>query len=118
VAQPPITDSDITKALLGKKTYEVSGALKDLGVWFHFHFMENRVDKGEEKYPKIYSIADSHGHAKVYLLRNTADQVIYEVMINFRHDDQAQVMDLEKISTPDEYHVGTYSTDVIYRLKK
>jgi hypothetical protein len=118
LAQPTVTDSEIAKAMLGKKTYEIGKVLTELGVWFHFHFQEDKIDKGEEKYPKIYSIANSEGHAKVYIVRNTVDQTVYEVMINFRHDDRSQVTDLEKISTPDEYHVGTYSTDVIYRLKQ
>lgn len=117
MAQTKATDHDIVKALLGQNIYAINPALDKLGIWYSFHFKDNKNVKGEEVRPKIYSIANSEGRTKVYIIRFTKELSVNEIIINYRHDDRNQVEDLKRMPTADEFHVGTYSTDLVYRLK-
>lgn len=112
-----VTDHDVVKALLGVNLYSINSTLDKLGVWYHFHFKDDKSSKGEDYKPRIYSISNSDEHTKVFIIRYSRELVVDEVMINFRHDDRTQVEDMKRMPAPTEFHVGTYSTDLVYRLK-
>lgn len=108
-----VTDSDIVKALLGKNFFEIPTKLDSLGVWYHIHMPENiKEDK------KVYSISDSKGSVKVYTFKLYDGKIIEEIIINFRHDSREQVEDATKVVGQSGYHVGHYSTDIVFTWKK
>ncbi len=113
-----VTDNDIVKSLLGKSYFNVNPILDKLGVWYHYNFQPNTSASGDDLKPKIYSISNSAGSVKVYILNLDKERLIEEIVINFRHDSKEQVEDIAKMKSPTDYHVGTYSTDIIYKLEK
>lgn len=113
------TDEEIVRGLLGKNLYKANHILDSLGVWYYHHFHENKIVSGQETRPKIYSISNGEGSVKVYIFKVHPDKkYIDEITINFRHDSKEQVEDLKKMWTPDEYHVGTYSTDLTFKIRR
>lgn len=51
-------------------------------------------------------------------LNSDAGYIVNEIIINFRHDSREQVEASLKITDADDYHVGNYSTDLVFKLKK
>lgn len=114
-AQKTVRDIDIVNALLGKSYYKMNATLDSLGVWYAFHILRSDV-KGFQA-DKVYSIANSQGSVKVYIIEMNDEKRIREVMINFRHDSREQVEDAKAMPPPDSYKNGYYSTDMVYRWK-
>jgi hypothetical protein len=108
-----VTDSDIVKSLLGKNFYEITTKLDSLGVWYHMHLPED-IKEGQ----KVCSISDSKGSVKVYTFKLYNGKTIDEIKINFRHDSREQVEDAMKIEGQSAFHVGHYSTDIVFQWKK
>lgn len=115
-----VTDNDIVKSILGQEYFNVNHILDSLGVWYHMHLPE--VIKPNEK---VYSISNSKGSVKLYILKHTFGnlnnedgKIIEEITINFRHDSREQIEDIKNMLDVSVYHVGKYSTDIVYRLKK
>ncbi len=106
-----ITDTDIVNSLLGKKFYEINPQLDSLGVWYHTHFPEKIKEN-----IKVYSIADGDGTVKLFKIKIQLN-IIYEIVINYRHDSREQIEDAEKIKNASSFHVGTYSTDMVFKLE-
>jgi hypothetical protein len=116
-----VTDNDIVNSLLGRKHFEVNQILDSLGVWYHLHLPQKvgTIEVEEVKSnAKFYSISDSKGSVKVYILKLKKEMWIEEIVINFRHDSKEQVEDITKIVNPSNYHIGTYSTDITFRRKR
>ena len=109
------TDSVIVHAVLGRYYYEIPKILDSLKVWHHAHLVEKVA-----KSVRWYSIEDANKAVKVYKfnLTSEAGYVVNEVVINYRHDSREQVEASLKITDADDYHVGTYSTDLVFKLKK
>ncbi|HEY5746217.1 MAG TPA: hypothetical protein VIU12_09095 [Chryseolinea sp.] len=113
------TDTEIVHAILGKNYYRANNILDSLGVWYYYHFHENTSTTGKEIKPKPYSIANGSGVVKVFILDiHPTRKFVQKITINYRHDSKEQVEDLKKISSADDYHVGTYSTDVTFKRKE
>jgi len=110
-----ITDSHISHAILGRYHYEIPKILDSLGVWNHAHLVE-KVEKSK----RWYSIADGNGVVKVFKFNLISESgfIVEEVIVNYRHDSREQIEAMNKISDADNLHVGTYSTDLVFRLKK
>ena len=106
-----VTDNDIVNSILGKQYYEVNTKLDSLGIWYHAHYPENI-----KSFVKVYSIADSEGTVKLFTL-NLDENTIEEIVINYRHDSREQIEDLMKLTSQSSFHVGKYSTDMVF-LKK
>lgn len=106
-----VTDTDIVNSILGKQYYEVNPKLDSLGVWYHAHYPDKI-----KSYLKVYSIADEDGTVKLFTL-NLEENVITEIVINYRHDNKEQIEDLVKIKSQTSFHVGKYSTDMVFHLK-
>ncbi len=115
--QNTVKDMDIVNALLGKSYYKMHPTLDSLGVWYTYHKFESGIKGYEPEKDRVYSIANSDGTAKVWILELTEQKIIREIMINFRHDDKEQVEDSKKMAKPAEYKNGYYSTDMVYRWK-
>jgi len=114
-----VTDNDIVKAILGKSFYNLDKTLDSLGIWYYHNFHENKTVSGQDTKAKIYSISNSFGTVKVYMIHlHPEKKYITEVVINFRHDDRHQIEELAKMSPASDYHVGTYSTDLSYKNRK
>jgi len=112
-----VSDNDIVKSLLGQEYFNVNHILDSLGVWYHMHLPE--VNKPNEK---VYSISNSKGSVKLYILKhsfgnvnNENGKIIEEITINFRHDSREQIEDLMNMTNISIYHVGKYSTDIVYK---
>ena len=63
-----VTDSDIVKAVLGKSFYSLNKTLDSLGVWYYHNFHQNKSVSGQDTKAKIYSISNSLGTVKVYMI--------------------------------------------------
>lgn len=116
-----VTDSDIIKSILGKTYYQVNKTLDSLGVWYHLHIPTLGGQSQPEDVKtdaKFYSISDSKGSVKVYILKLDKEKRINEIVINFRHDSREQIEDAMSIRGQTDFHVGTYSTDVWFKRKK
>ena len=116
-----VTDNDIVNALLGRKHYEVNQILDSLGVWYHLHIPQKvgTIDVEEIKSSaKFYSISDSKGSVKVYILKLRKETWVDEIVINYRHDNRQSVEDITRVVNPSNLHVGTYSTDITFKRKK
>lgn len=110
-------DETVVKSLLGRNFYSANNILDSLGVWYYHHFHENKSVSGQETKAKIYSI-EAGGAVKVYMIHlHPVQKHITEIVVNFRHDDKRQVEAMRKMPTPTEWHIGTYSTDMEYRLR-
>lgn len=108
-----VTDTDIVNSLLGKKYFEVNSKLDSLGVWYHNHLQEKFKDD-----VRIYSIADGDGTVKLFTLKVNQGGMITEIVINYRHDSREQIEDAMKITTQTDFHIGKYSTDMVFKYKK
>lgn len=106
-----VTDTEIVNSVLGKEYYEVNPVLDSLGVWYHAHYPEKI-----KSYVKVYSIADGEGTVKLFTLKLNEMKVI-EIVINYRHDSMEQVEDMSKLKNQSSFHVGKYSTDMVFKLK-
>jgi hypothetical protein len=108
-----VTDSDIVKSLLGKNFFTITTKLDSLGVWYHMHLPE---DIKEDQ--KVCSISDSKGSVKVYTFKLYNGKIVEEIKINFRHDSREQVEDAMNVEGSSGFHVGHYSTDIVFIWKK
>lgn len=106
-----VTDDIIVNSLLGKKYFEVNAKLDSLDVWYHAHYPEKIKEN-----IKVYSIADGDGTVKLFTLK-LDDGIIDEIVINYRHDDREQVEDASSVKSQTGFHVGKYSTDMVFTLK-
>ena len=107
-----VTDTDIVNSILGKKYYEVNPKLDSLGVWYHAHIQ----DKFKEEI-RVYSISDGDGTVKLFVLKIYFG-IIKEIIINYRHDSREQIEDAMKITKQTGFHIGKYSTDMVFKYKK
>ena len=112
------SDNDIVKMILGEKFVNVPNKLKENGVWYFYHFRNTQTVSGEDNKDKFFSIENGDKRTKVWILEYNKENIVTEVKINCRHDDRGQVEDIQKMKDFDGFHVGIYSTDVIYRWKK
>lgn len=111
--------TDIGRALLGKRIFEVGPALDSLGIW-HYKHNQHNIDKESI----VLTVEDENGVS--YFVKAKLDVKAYDFMnsdinsiiVNFGHDNSNQIKALNKLSGYDEFHVGIRSTDVIYNLKK
>ncbi len=114
-----VSDNDIIKSIMGKSFFNLNKTLDSLGVWYHHNFHENKSVSGQETKAKIFSISNSNGVVKVYMIHlHPEKKHITEIVVNFRHDSRPHIEDLIKMAPANEYHVGTYSTDLTYKLKR
>jgi hypothetical protein len=114
-----VTDSQIVNTLLGVNYSKVHPTLDSLGVWYHSHLIDNKVAQGYiDRKPKVYSVENETGSIKVYFLKLNAAGVIDEIVINFSHDNKQHVEEILKMRQPTDFHVGYYSTDVVYKFRK
>jgi hypothetical protein len=115
-----VTDSDIVKASIGRNYNELHKVLDSLKVWYAMH-QDNDLEKGERGVvdrKKVYSVSDGKGTVKVYIfILDKVTQVIDEIVINFRHDNRQHVEDSRQIRNPSDFHVGLYSTDIVFKKK-
>ena len=117
-AKCQVTDNIIVKSLLDKNVYDANRVLDSLSVWYHQHVLDNpNPQKHLDIRSKVYSISDSKGSVKVYFLKWNENKIIDEVVINFRHDSKEQVEDAGNMIGSSDYHVGYYSTDIVYKSK-
>ena len=92
--------------------------MKAVGIWSHYHFRDTETTSGSDPKDKFMSIQNGLGHTKVWIIDYNKDNVITEIRINCRHDDRGQVEDIEQMKDFDDHHVGVFSTDFIFRLKR
>jgi hypothetical protein len=114
-----VTDIDVVRSLLGKSYYKTHPTLDSLGLWYSLHILKNITpSKYDDPRSKVYSISDGKGSVKVYFLKLDESKMIDEIVINFKHDSKEQVEDSKKITNASDYHVGYYSTDIVFKRKK
>lgn len=115
-----VTISDIVKLSLGRSINKLHPTLDSLGVWYHMHFdkNQNKSSNAGQDLKRIYSISDSKGSVKVYAFKLDTKNIIEEIIINFRHDSREHVEDAGKIKTQTSFHVGQYSTDMVFTRRK
>lgn len=112
------TDVEISNALIGQPYAQCNAILSNLKVWYHYHFRDTKNADGNDLKPKFYSIENGDKVTKVWILKYNKEKVIDEIIINFRHDDRRQVEDAQMMAPlVFDYHVGTYSTDIVIRSK-
>lgn len=107
-----VTDNDIVNSIIGKHFYEVNSKLDSLDVWYCPHYPESI-----KSYQKVFSIADGKGSVKLFTL-SLDETIIDEITINYRHDSREQCEDFLKITDQSSFHVGKYSSDMVFKLKK
>ncbi|MDP2722196.1 MAG: hypothetical protein Q8O72_05525 [Bacteroidales bacterium] len=107
-----VTDNDIVKSIIGKHFYEINSKLDSLGVWYCPHYPENISEL-----QKVFSIADRKGSVKLFTL-SLFETIIDEITINYRHDSREQCEDFLKITGQTSFHVGKYSSDMVFKRKK
>jgi hypothetical protein len=115
------TDQDIVKLTLGKKYGNLHKTLDSLGVWYALHLDNDKYKeaRGVKDFKKMYSIADGKGTVKVWaIILNENTNIVIEEVINYRHDSRQQVEDSRRIKDFTAFHVGLYSTDIVFQLKK
>jgi hypothetical protein len=112
------TDMNIVDMILGEKFINVPNKLKAAGIWNHYHFRNTQTTDGSDSKDKFMSIQNGAGHTKVWVLAYNKENVVTEIRINCRHDDRGQVEDIEKMVGYTDYHIGVFSTDYIFKLKK
>lgn len=113
------TDIEIVNALLGQPYAKANAILSRMGVWYHHHYKNTRNATGEDSKAKFYSIENSDKVTKVWIIHFDKDMVMNEIVINFRHDDKRQVEDSQKLAVlAADHHIGTYSTDLVFKSKK
>lgn len=113
------TDIEITNALLGQPYAQANAILSKMKVWYHHHYKDTRNVAGEDTKAKFYSIEDGDGVTKVWAIHYDKAMVINEIVINYRHDDKRQVESLQKVAAmASDHHIGTYSTDLVFKLKR
>lgn len=115
LARAQATNSEIAHAVIGRYFYEIPKILDSLNVWHHAHQVEKVA-----KSVRWYSIQDGQKVVSVYKfnLNSDAGYIVNEIIINFRHDSREQVEASLKITDADDYHVGNYATDLVFKLKK
>lgn len=116
-----VTDSDIVRLTLGRKYGQLHKTLDSLGVWYTLHLDNDKLKdkRGVVDNKKMYSIEDGDGTVKVWAY--IVDQVtrdVVEIVINYRHDSRAQIEDSRRLRNFTAFHVGLYSTDFVYMVKK
>lgn len=116
-----VTDQDIVKLTLGKKYGNLHKTLDSLGVWYALHLDNDKYKeaRGVKDFKKMYSIADGKGTVKVWaVILNENTNIVIEEVINYRHDSRDQVEDARRMKDFTAFHVGLYSTDIVFQLKK
>lgn len=111
--------TDIGRALLGKRIFEINSALDSLDIWYYKHNQHN-IDKENI----VLTVEDLNGVS--YFVKAKLDVKSYDFMnsvigfvtINFSHENSKQIKALNKLTGYDDFHVGIRSTDVSYKLKK
>jgi putative heme degradation protein len=118
-AHSQVRDSDIVKATLGKDFHRLHPTMDSLKVWYHMHIDNNKANKnkGIADFKRIYSIEDGKGVVKVYAFKLDEQSKIEEIIINYRHDVKEHVEDAKKVKTQTSFHVGQYSTDLVFTRK-
>jgi len=96
-----VTDSQIAKALLGRKHGEQEAVLDSLGVWYYNHGLN-------------ISIADGNRTVKIFTIKMDDEFIIDQVIINYSHDNIEQLEDLKSAIDYSKKHIGTYSTDIFF----
>jgi hypothetical protein len=113
-----VTTSAVVKATIGKSYFNLNKTLDSLGVWYYMHLDVEKSSTGKQDFKKIYSIEDGFKSTKVYSFKLNTNNIIDEIIINFRHDMKAHVEEISRITTHSDFHVGVFSTDFIFRKKK
>jgi hypothetical protein len=117
-AYSQVTDTDIVKAILGKNYVEVNNSLDRLGVWYHMHMDFSKLKSAKGDMKRVYSIANGKEDVKVWALKLTSNNIVDEIVINFRHDSRADVEAIGTVSGQSDFHVGVFSTDIVFKRKK
>ena len=117
-ANAQVSTSDIVQASIGRSYFDLHKTLDTLGVWYYMHLDVDKVSSGKHDLKKIYSIEDGHKSTKVYSFKLNTNNIIDEVIVNFRHDVRQHVEEISKITTYSDFHVGIWSTDMIFRKSK
>lgn len=115
------TDSDIVKLTLGKKYGDFHKKLDSLGVWYALHIDNDKYKeaRGVVDFKKMYSISDGKGSVKVWaVILDQKTNIIKEIVINYDHHSREQVEDSRKLKGYTAFHVGLYSSDFVFQLKK
>ena len=113
------SDIEIAKSLLGQPYGQANAILSKMHVWYHYHFRETKSASGDDTKPKFYSIQNGDKVTKVWIIKYDKEKIIDEITVNFRHDDRGQVEDAQKVAVlADDFHIGVYSTDIIFRWKR
>ena len=116
-----VTDTDLVKLTLGKKYGQMHKTLDSLGVWYALHIDNDKYKeaRGVVDFKKMYSVADGKGSVKVWaVILDQKTTVVQEIVINYRHDSRQQVEDSRRLKGYTDFHVGLYSSDFVFQLKK
>jgi hypothetical protein len=113
-----VTDNDIVQATVGKSYFRMHKALDSLGVWYHLHMDVEKVNLGKSDSKKIYSVADGKGNVKVYSIKLSSSNIVDEIIINFRHDKKEDVLAISAMNNHSGFHVGIFSTDIVFKKGK
>lgn len=112
------TDVEISNSLIHQPYAQCNAILSKMGVWYHYHYRDTKNADGNDVKPKFYSIENGNKSTKVWIIKYNKEKIIDEIIINFRHDDRRQVEDAQRLAPlVFDYHVGTYSTDIVIRSK-
>jgi hypothetical protein len=106
---------------LGRKYNELHEKLDSLGVWYAMHVDNDKYKsaRGVVDYKKVYSVSDGKGSVKVWaIILDEKTSIIKEIVINYRHDSKEQVTDSRNLKGYSDFHVGLYSSDFVFQLKK
>jgi hypothetical protein len=115
------TDQAIVNLTLGKKYGNLHKTLDSLGVWYALHLDNDKYKeaRGVVDFKKMYSISDGNGSVKVWaVILDQKTSIVNEIVINYQHHSRQQVEDSRRLKNFTALHVGLYSTDFVFQLKK
>lgn len=116
-----VTDQELVRLTLGKKYGSFHKTLDSLGVWYALHLDNDKYKsaRGVVDFKKMYSVSDGKGSVKVWaVILDQKTNIVNEIVINYRHDSREQVEDSRKLKNFTAFHVGLYSTDFVFQIKK
>jgi len=110
VSYAQITDVETASILIGKKMYDVAPILDTAVIYYKIHYPES-----PKVLQKVISVAINDNSVKIYKLHfDKKTGIINKVTVNYRHDNIYHLRDLQELKEI-EFHVGTYSTDVVIK---
>jgi hypothetical protein len=113
-----VNDNDIVQATIGRSYFRMHKTLDSLRVWYHLHMDVEKIAIGKGDPKKVYSISDGKGNVKVYSVKLNSNNIIDEIIINFRHDKKEDVLLISSMNDHAGFHVGIFSTDIVFKRRK